>query len=140
MRFPAVQGVIERRLLVNFRADPAAVSRLLPPPFEPVVVHGHAIVGICLIRLAGIRPAFLSSLGPVLPAGCGLRSENAAHRIAVRWRGGNQIDSPYKEGVYIPRRDSSSRLNALVGAGSSPGFTIGRRSASRSNQTASTSR
>lgn len=127
MRFPAVQGVIERRLLVNFRADPAAVSRLLPPPFEPIVVGGGgdggcAIVGICLIRLAGIRPAFLSSFGPALPERCGLRSENAAHRIAVRWRDGNQNGSLYKEGVYIPRRDSSSRFNALVGGRLFPGL------------------
>lgn len=115
MRLPTVQGVIERRMLVNFRADPVAVSRILPPPFEPVIVNGHAIVGICLIRLSGVRPAFFPAL---LPDNCGFRSENAAHRIAVRWRDNDRS----KEGVYIPRRDSSSRLNALVGGRLFPGL------------------
>lgn len=110
MRLPAMKGVIERRMLINFRADPAAVAKLLPPPFEPTVVRGHAIVGICLIRLGEIRPAFL-------PGACGIRSENAAHRFAVHWRDGGR----QREGVYIPRRDTSSRLNALAGGRLFPG-------------------
>lgn len=65
----------------------------------------------CLIRMGSIRPKFL-------PAICGIRSENAAHRIAVRWRDGGQEH----EGVYIPRRDSSSRLNTLVGGRLFPGL------------------
>ncbi|MFJ8156943.1 hypothetical protein [Streptomyces sp. NPDC094468] len=31
MRQPLPAGVIERRLLVNYRIDPAAAARLLPP-------------------------------------------------------------------------------------------------------------
>ncbi|HVU64637.1 MAG TPA: DUF2071 domain-containing protein, partial [Phycisphaerales bacterium] len=69
MKLPAIQGVIERRLLVNFRGDPEVVARLLPRPFEPVLVDGYAIVGICLIRLSGMRPA-------MMPVRCGVRSEN----------------------------------------------------------------
>jgi hypothetical protein len=110
MHFPAIQGVIERRLLVNFRADPDVVARILPRPFEPVVVGGHAIVGICLIRLAGIRPG-------CFPARWGIRSENAAHRIAVRWNERGET----KEGVFIPRRDSSSMFNAAAGGRVFPG-------------------
>jgi Uncharacterized conserved protein (COG2071) len=110
MRLPAIKGVIERRVLVNFRADPSVVARLLPPPFEPLTAHGYAIVGICLIRLRSIRPTFL-------PSACGIRSENAAHRIAVKWTD-NGAES---NGVYIPRRDTSSRLNALVGGKLFPG-------------------
>lgn len=110
MPLPRVKGIIERRLLVNFRADPAAVSRLLPDPFEPLLANGHAIVGICLIRLGSLRPTFL-------PAACGIRSENAAHRFAVHWtQNGHQF-----EGVYIPRRDSSSRLATLAGGRVFPG-------------------
>lgn len=110
MRLPAIQGVIERRLLVNFRANPEVVGRLLPRPFEPVVVGGWSLVGICLIRLREVRPA-------CVPFRCGIRSENAAHRIAVCWIDGGKR----REGVYIPRRDSSSRFNALVGGRLFPG-------------------
>lgn len=110
MMLPVIQGVIERRLLVNFRADPAVTARLLPPPFEPLTANGHAVVGICLIRLRAIRPRFI-------PAPCGIHSENAAHRFAVRW----VQDGRPREGVYIPRRDTSSRLNALAGGRLFPG-------------------
>lgn len=111
MTLPSMCGVIDRRLLVNYRADPTVVARLLPAPFRPQTIAGHAVVGICLIRLRGIRPSFL-------PAWAGLGSENAAHRFAVAW------DGPTGEqtGVYIPRRDTSSRLNVLAGGRLFPGI------------------
>ena len=111
MRLPNMHGLIDRRLLVNYRADPAVVSRLLPAPFRPQTFAGHAVVGICLIRLKHIRPGFL-------PRWIGIRSENAAHRFAVAW------DGPTGEctGVYIPRRDTSSRLNVLAGGRVFPGI------------------
>lgn len=109
-RVPAMRGVIDRRILVNFRIDPEAMAAQLPEPFEPVTVGGKAIGGICLIRLRAIRPRWLP-----LPAGFG--SENAAHRIAVRWP---TADGP-REGVYVPRRDTSSWLNHLVGGRIFPG-------------------
>ncbi|GIE71671.1 DUF2071 domain-containing protein [Actinoplanes palleronii] len=103
-------SVIERRLLVNYRTDPETTARLLPAPLRPQVVNGWAVAGICLIRLAGVRP-------PGLPAPVGLRSENGAHRIAVEW------DTPggVAHGVYIPRRDTGSRLNAWAGGRVFPG-------------------
>ena len=110
MRLPVVKGVIERRLLVNFRVDPEAVRRILPDPFEPKLVNGHAIAGICLIRLGQIRPRGF-------PGWVGIGSENAAHRIAVTWR----EDGEHREGVFIPRRDTSSRFNAAVGGRLFPG-------------------
>jgi len=110
MKVPAVQGIIERRLLVNYRIAPSALSGIVPPPFRAKLVGGYAIGGICLIRLASVRPRGL-------PAGIGLRSENAAHRIAVEW----DADGSTHEGVYIPRRDSDSRVNALVGGRMFPG-------------------
>lgn len=111
MPLPNIRGVIDRRLLVNYRADPEVVAKLLPEPFRPQTFDGHAIVGICLIRLRGIRPRFV-------PAWAGLGSENAAHRIAVKWDGaaGEQV------GVYIPRRDTSSCLNVLAGGRLFPGI------------------
>ena len=110
MRVPVLQGVIQRRLLVNYRVAPDALDGILPAPFRPKLVDGYAIAGICLIRLANIRPRDL-------PAGLGLRSENAAHRIAVEW----DADGHTHEGVYIPRRDSDSRVNVFVGGRVFPG-------------------
>lgn len=108
---PVVGGTIERRMLVNFRCELAVLSRLLPPPFRPKLVNGWGMAGICLIRLGGIHPAFL-------PALCGLTSENAAHRIAVEW----DEDGTTREGVFIPRRDTSALLNRWVGGKLFPGI------------------
>lgn len=110
MRVPVVRGVIDRRILVNYRVDAGVMQSALPSPFRPKLVKGFAIGGICLIRLKDIRPAFWP-----LPFGIG--SENAAHRIAVEW----DQDGETKQGVYIPRRDTSSRLNVLLGGRVFPG-------------------
>lgn len=111
MRIPKIKGVIKRRLLVNFRAAPEVVQPLLPPPFRPKLHNGWAMVGICLIRLERIRPI-------ALPGFLGISSENAAHRFAVQWE---DADGTLREGVFIPRRDSSSRLNQLAGGRIFPG-------------------
>ncbi|MCC7419747.1 MAG: DUF2071 domain-containing protein [Planctomycetaceae bacterium] len=111
MQLPIIHGTIDRRILVNFRADPEVVQRILPAPFRPRLIHGVSLVGICLIRLKGIRPGFL-------PAWCGIESENAAHRIAVEWDEGHETGS----GVFVPCRDTSSRWNALAGGRLFPGL------------------
>jgi hypothetical protein len=110
MSIPTLEGTIDRRLLVNYRVDPTYLQRLLPSPFRPKLIHGMGIAGICLIRLKQIRPQGL----PVL---LGLSSENAAHRIAVEW----EEQGHYREGVYIPRRDTSSQFNTLIGGRLFPG-------------------
>ena len=110
LHLPAMRGVIERRILVNFRCDPDAVAKLLPAPFRPKLVRGFAMAGICLIRLGDVRPGFM-------PAAVGLTSENAAHRIAVEWNEAGKVC----EGVFIPRRDTSSWINQLGGGRLFPG-------------------
>jgi hypothetical protein len=110
MRIPVIRGIIDRRILVNYRIDPAVLAKLLPPPFRPKLVNGLGMAGVCLIRLKHIRPR-------LLPALVGISSENAAHRIAVQW----DQDGGLREGVFIPRRDTSSRLNTLVGGKLFPG-------------------
>jgi hypothetical protein len=112
MKIPAIRGVIDRRILVNYRAKPAVIARLLPAPFRPKTVEGFGMVGICLIRLREARPRFL-------PAWLGSTSENAAHRTAVEW---DDADGTTREGVYVRRRDTSSRLNAFVGGRLFPGI------------------
>lgn len=105
-----ISCLIERRLLVSYRIDPERVAALLPTPFRPHVVSGHAVGGVCFIRLSALRPARL-------PAATGLTTENAAHRFAVEW----DDEHGRHTGVYIPRRDTSSRVTAALGARIFPG-------------------
>src|ERR1700761_8620481 len=104
MKIPTIKGVIERRMLINFSVDPDIAKAIVPAPFSPKLIGGKSIMGICLIRLKDVRPKGL-------PAFIGIGSENGAHRIAVEWFENGVM----KEGVYIPRRDTSSKFNALVG-------------------------
>ena len=69
MRIPTIRGLIDRRVLVNFRVEPDVLSAILPTPFRPQIVNGFGIAGICLIRLKHIRPKFLP---PII----GISSEN----------------------------------------------------------------
>ena len=110
MRIPKIDGVIDRRILINFTADPVDVAKIIPTPFRPKVYNGKAIVGICLIRLKNIKPI-------LFPKWLGLSSENGAHRMAVEWDENNKT----VEGVYIPRRDTNSLFNTLVGGRLFPG-------------------
>jgi Uncharacterized conserved protein (COG2071) len=110
MRIPTISGIIDRRILINYTVDPEIVRRVLPEPFKPKVYLNKAIAGICLIRLTNIRPKGF----PVL---MGISSENGAHRIAVEWSEGGTL----KEGVFVPRRDTSSLINTIAGGRVFPG-------------------
>src|SRR6187397_1261866 len=110
MKIPIIEGIIERRVLVNFTADPDVVQKIIPRPFRVKVYKDKAIVGICLIRLKHIRPKRF-------PKFFGISSENGAHRIAVEWENNNKIE----QGVFIPRRDTSSYLNSMAGGRIFPG-------------------
>jgi hypothetical protein len=110
MKIPAIHGYIDRRILINFRAEPKTVEKIIPSPFRPKIYKGFAIVGICLIRLKKIKPKGF-------PDFIGVNSENGAHRIAVEW----DAEGLTKSGVYIPRRDTSLKLNTLVGGRIFPG-------------------
>lgn len=111
MRQPRLSSVVERRLLVNYRVDPKIATRLLPGPLRPQLVGGWAVAGICMIRLGRVRPAWV-------PGILGVRSENAAHRIAVEWDGPRGRET----GVYIPRRDSGSVITVVAGGRLFPGM------------------
>jgi len=62
------------------------------------------VAGCCLIRLGSLRPRGL-------PDALGLTTENAVHRIAVEW---GDEDGAWT-GVFVPRRDSGSRLSVALG-------------------------
>jgi hypothetical protein len=110
MKIPIVRGTIDRRILVNYRVDPGVLAALLPKPFRPLTVDGFGMAGVCLIRLAHLRPRHF-------PRQLGMGSENAAHRIAVEW----EQDGQFREGVFVHRRDTSSRFNVLAGGRLFPG-------------------
>lgn len=110
MKIPTIKGIIDRRMLINFTIDMDVAKKIIPAPFTPKNVNGKAIAGICLIRLKDVRPKGL-------PAFMGIGSENGAHRFAVEWMENGEL----KEGVYIPRRDTSSFFNAMVGGRVFPG-------------------
>jgi Uncharacterized conserved protein (COG2071) len=105
-----IECVIERRLLVNYRISADQVAAVLPGPFRPQLVGGHAVGGVCFIRLGRAHPARL-------PRAAGLTSENVAHRFAIEW---DDVDGNHT-GVYVPRRETSSRIAAAVGGRVFPG-------------------
>ena len=106
-----IHGLIDRRILLNYRIDPAALQRVLPTPFRPLLYRGNGIGGVCMIRFKELRPAGI-------PAWLGLGSENAAHRFAVEW----EQDGERREGVFIPRRDTNSWFNKRLGGRVFPGI------------------
>jgi uncharacterized protein YqjF (DUF2071 family) len=105
MRTPILCGVIKRRFLLNYRAEPEVVRRLLPAPFSPTLYHGYAIAGVCLVRVESVRPRGL-------PAWVGVNGENAVHRVAANWV--DSMGQPHK-GVFVARRDTDLWLAALFG-------------------------
>ena len=110
MRVPTMHGVVDRRLLINYRLDPDVAATMIPAPFEPQLVNGWAVAGICLIRLGQMRPRGV-------PARLRLTSENAAHRFAVQWRD----ETGLRTGVYIPTRHSAAMVNVAAGDRLFPG-------------------
>jgi len=99
-----VYGTISRRVLLNYRADPAVVRKLVPPIFELDCYGGYAMVGVCFLSIKKVN---------IFPFPFGHNSDNAAHRIAVIYNG--------KHGVYIPRRDTGSTINSFIGGRIFPG-------------------
>jgi hypothetical protein len=102
MQLPVLNGVIDRRILINYRVKPEVVEALLPPHLEPLIINGYASAGICLLRLKHIGMKYS-------PSFMRITSENAAHRFLVKFKEGNNV-----HGVYIPRRDTDSMLNIVL--------------------------
>jgi hypothetical protein len=99
----SVRTVIDRRLLLTVRMDRGVVQRLLPEGLRPRLVDGSAVGGICFLRLRDLHSAGLAVPGVI--------TENVAHRFAITRDDAEGAES----GVYVPRRDTSSRIAALLG-------------------------
>jgi hypothetical protein len=106
VRITPVHGVIERRLLVNYRLDPDVAKEVLPAPLRARLIGGYAVAGIALAHLGKIRPAGL-------PAVVGLSRETGMHAIAVEWEGARSLHT----GVFVVHHDS---------AGAGPGWRLRR--------------
>jgi hypothetical protein len=111
MWLDSIHGIIDRRLLLNYRIQPDVLRAVLPRPFRPKTFAGWGIGGICMIRFRALRPRGT-------PAWMGVSSENAAHRFAVEW----EQDGEKREGVFIPRRDTNSGFNKAFGGRIFPGI------------------
>lgn len=107
---PEVQAHLRRRLLISYRLDPAVAAGLLPEGFRPQLIDGSALAGVCVLGLDAIRP-------PWLRMPWGLRSENAAHRMAVEWDSAGGV----QRGVFIFQRHSSAWHPVLLGGRLFPG-------------------
>lgn len=55
MKIPTIHGYIDRRILINFTADPKSFEKIIPFPFRPKLYKDKDIVGICIIRLKNIK-------------------------------------------------------------------------------------
>ncbi|MEZ4771744.1 MAG: DUF2071 domain-containing protein [Bacteroidia bacterium] len=111
MKIPALTGLIEKRILINYRVEPAVLKKLLPSPFEPKLFGNYGIAGICFFHINHLKIKGL----PFLP---GISAENVSHRIAVTW----EEAGIRKEGLYIPRRDTSSLIIHSAGGKIFPGM------------------
>ena len=107
---PEVHARLRRRLLISYRVQPEVAGGLLPEGFRPQLIGGSALAGVCVLGLEAVRPHWSRVQR-------GLRSENAAHRMAVEWDGPDGIE----RGVFIFQRHSSSWLPVLLGGRLFPG-------------------
>ncbi|MDX2248867.1 MAG: DUF2071 domain-containing protein [Bacteroidia bacterium] len=111
MKIPALTGLIEKRILINYRVEPAVLRKLLPQPFEPKLFGNYGVAGICFFHIKHLKIKGL----PLFP---GIFAQNVSHRIAVTWLE-NGIP---KEGLFIPRRDTSSPIISFAGGKFFPGL------------------
>jgi len=100
---PAVRGVAESRLLVNYCVDVGTLDTVLSEPFRgrEVGESGMGIGNICLTKVKDARPRFA-------PGFLGMPVEVATHRIYAK------IEGKGEHCVYVPRRDVSSGFHAFV--------------------------
>lgn len=110
-QLPVIEGLLDRRILLNYRFSLEFLRKYLPAPFEPRTHNGWGVGGICMIRFCALRPKGF-------PRILGIDSENAAHRIAVHW----DDKGVRREGVFIPRRDTASAFNYWTGGRIFPGI------------------
>ena len=111
MKISALTGVMDWRILINFKAELSMLRAYLPAPFVPRMHHGFGMAGICLLNQKNQRIKGLPSV-------VGLNSYQTLYWIAVSW----QELGEEKHGYFIPKRYTSSFIQALAGGKGYPGL------------------
>ena len=57
VRIPTIRGLIDRRILANFRVDPDVLSTVLPAPFRPQIFNGFGVAGINIYVRSSCLPS-----------------------------------------------------------------------------------
>ncbi|MEM7367373.1 MAG: hypothetical protein AAF587_02160 [Bacteroidota bacterium] len=104
MKRSIVEGLIEWKILINYKVELGVLQRFLPQPFFPRSIRGFGLVGIAVTKQKGLR-----SVG--VPLSVGFSSMIVEHQIAASWENAGKLC----HGLYIPRRDTSSLLQMMVG-------------------------
>jgi len=101
---PAIRGVVDRRILINYRVPTESLEAVVPEPFRPREAEkGMGLGSVCIMRLKNERPRLVPSM-------FGTSFETVTHRISVECDEGGEK----KNCVYVPRRDTSSRVGTLA--------------------------
>lgn len=108
---PAIRGVVERRILVNYRVDVETLDTVLPEPFRgrEAGESGKGIGSLCFMRINDARLRFT-------PKSTGVSVETMTHRISAERENNGETEHC----VYVPRRDVSSEFCAAVGRSALP--------------------
>jgi hypothetical protein len=106
---PGVCGVVERRMLVNYRVDLGRLDAALPGPFRgrEVGETGKGIGTVCLTRVENARPK-------LAPERAGMSVRSVTHRVPAEIQGEGRFCA------YVPLRGVSSRLCATLGSHALP--------------------
>ena len=101
----AIEGRMARRLLVKATVDADLVVPLLPPRLALAGVggRGRAFVGVCLLRVADLRPGRV-------PAALGRSFDGLAYRVAVTTAHGVVDEPPRPDHASVLGDDEASAL------------------------------
>jgi hypothetical protein len=111
MKISTLEGQMNWRIMVNYRAELGILRQYLPAPFVPRSFDGYGMVGVSLLNQKNQRIKGL-------PKTVGLDSLQVLHRIAVSW---TELDETY-HGVYVPHRNTNSLVQVLAGGRMYPGL------------------
>lgn len=103
MKPPPFKGIIDRRILINYKVENNVLRRLLPSPFSPRLINGYGIAGVCLIRRKQLK---INSF----PSWMSVNTETALYRIAVTWE---QYGKQHT-GSYVLRKETDSLMQIFA--------------------------
>lgn len=103
MPFSIARGVIDRKVIVQYRVDPDVLALQLPEPYRPRLIRGVGVAGVCVFRVRGFHHRLLPTILQNV-------SENIVYRVGVEWT----EDQKLCAGVYTLRQETSSLLKSTL--------------------------